>query len=350
MERKKKQENSCPNTVNNRWRWKMKKWSVTLGVFLCGCIIAVVLAQANGIGFYDRKDSDINTYVEVKTEAAPLDNEITTNAEKEVILNGENKETTSEETTKTTSEEAIKETPEEVTEKEFTAGPSMDKLMRLAIAPVGNTMYIWGGGWNEADDGAGIEAVTIGVSPRWAEYAAQQGADYNYRNTRYQIHDGLDCSGYIGWLVYNVMNEESGKEGYVMYACDMAKTYADYGWGTYMTSGDYKPGDICSMSGHVWLCLGTCSDGSVLLVHSSPPGVRICGTELPGGYDSQAIELAKEIMSTHYESWYNRYPDCSVDAGYLTGSVRMRWDTSVLPDENDIQNASGEQVAEYLFD
>lgn len=333
----------------------MKKWLVILGVLLCGCIVFAVLALENGIGIIDRNGFDDNISYRIETEVAATDDEISPKEEMADIPDENRQEAagdniTAEDVTKTAAKNDKNKIIEEDTEKESTDEPSMDKLMRLAIAPVGNTMYIWGGGWNEADDGAGIEAVTIGVSPRWVEYAAQQGADYNYRNTRYQIHDGLDCSGYIGWLVYNVMNEESGKEGYVMYACDMAKTYADYGWGTYMTSGDYKPGDICSMSGHVWLCLGTCSDGSVLLVHSSPPGVRICGTELPGGYDSRAIELAKEIMSTHYESWYNRYPDCSVNAGYLTGSVRMRWDTSVLPDENDIQNASGEQVAEYLFD
>lgn len=228
--------------------------------------------------------------------------------------------------------------------------PTMEKLLRTSIEPVGNTMYIWGGGWNEADDGAGIEAVTIGVSSRWGEYAAKQDAFYNYRNTRYQIHDGLDCSGYIGWLVYNVMNTENEQEGYVMYACDMASAYASYGWGTYMTSGDFKPGDICSMRGHVWLCLGTCEDGSVLLVHSSPPGVRISGTKLPDGTSGKAVELAREIMSTYYGDWYDRYPECAVDYSYLTSCVKMRWDTSVLLDEMDIQNMSGEQVAEFLYD
>ena len=78
---------------------------------------------------------------------------------------------------------------------------SMSKLLKTSIQPVGSTMYIYGGAWNEADDGAGVEAVTMGLSPRWAEYAAMQNASYNYRNTRYQIHDGLDCSGYVGWVM-----------------------------------------------------------------------------------------------------------------------------------------------------
>ena len=48
----------------------------------------------------------------------------------------------------------------------------MERLLRTSLLPVGQTMYIWGGGWNQDDAGAGIEAVTLGVSKRWAEYAA----------------------------------------------------------------------------------------------------------------------------------------------------------------------------------
>ena len=45
-------------------------------------------------------------------------------------------------------------------------------FLRTALLPVGSTMYVYGGGWNEADTGAGIEAVTLGVSAEWAEFAA----------------------------------------------------------------------------------------------------------------------------------------------------------------------------------
>ena len=51
---------------------------------------------------------------------------------------------------------------------------SMERLLRTSLLPVGQTMYIWGGGWNQEDAGAGREAVTLGVSKRWAEYAARQ--------------------------------------------------------------------------------------------------------------------------------------------------------------------------------
>ena len=78
---------------------------------------------------------------------------------------------------------------------------TLANLLVTAKAPLGSTMYIWGGGWNEEDTAAGEEATSIGVSARWAEFAALQGATYDYNTTRYQIHDGLDCSGYVGWLV-----------------------------------------------------------------------------------------------------------------------------------------------------
>lgn len=229
---------------------------------------------------------------------------------------------------------------------------SMSKLLRTSILPVGTTMYVWGGGWNEEDTGSGIETVTIGLSPTWAEFAAMQSSGYDQRNTRYQIHNGLDCSGYIGWLVYNTFHTENGEPGYVCKATKMASTFSSYGWGSYIYAGDvsdFRPGDICSMKGHVWMCLGKCSDGSVLLVHSSPPGVRICGTELSDGSTSQAISLAENIMGTCYPDWYNRYPDCAVPYSYLSSSSKMRWNSSTLSDAETYQGMSADEIAETLF-
>lgn len=130
-----------------------------------------------------------------------------------------------------------------------------------------------------------------------------------------------DCSGYIGWLIYNIFPEK--EDGYVMKATKMAQTFSTYGWGSYTPCSnvvDWKRGDIMSMSGHVWLVLSECDDGSVLLLHSSPPGVRVCGTMLPSGAksSSQAEQLAIQIMSVYYPDWYERYPDCSVNYNYPT--------------------------------
>ena len=225
-------------------------------------------------------------------------------------------------------------------------------FLEIAAAPVGSTMYVWGGGWNEADTGAGIEAVTLGLSERWAAFAKEQDSGYNYKDHRYQIHDGLDCSGYVGWAVYNVMETENGGEGYVSSSTGMAQALADRGLGEYISREDmdrWLPGDIMSMKGHVWISLGMCGDGSVLLLHSSPPGVIFCGTALADGSDSQAVKLAQTIMSTHYPDWYARYPDCSRPASYLEKSSAMRWNTNVLADKEGIRQMSAEQVVNLLF-
>ena len=225
-------------------------------------------------------------------------------------------------------------------------------FLRIAARPVGSTMYVWGGGWNEEDTGAGVEAVTLGLSPRWAEFAGLQDASYDYRNTRYQIHDGLDCSGYVGWAVYNVMEKENGAEGFVCSSTQMAQSLADRGFGTYIPAEEmteWLPGDVMSMQGHCWIVVGMCDDGSVLLVHSSPPGVRFCGTKLADGSDSQAVALAEKVMQERYPEWYERYPDCGSSAAYLEKSSAMRWSEDVLSDSEGVRQMQPEAVLDAIF-
>lgn len=225
-------------------------------------------------------------------------------------------------------------------------------FLRIAVQPVGQTMYVWGGGWNEADTGAGVEAVTLGVSPRWAEFAAEQDSSYNYKNTRYQIHDGLDCSGYVGWAVYNTLETENGQAGYVSSSTKMAQQLADRGLGTFIAADkiqQWLPGDIMSMKGHVWIVVGMCDDGSVLLLHASPPGVIFSGTQLPDGSKSQASELARQIMQEHYPNWYSRYPQYARPHSYLTASSAMRWSTDVLSDEEGLRYMTAEEVVQMIF-
>lgn len=225
-------------------------------------------------------------------------------------------------------------------------------FLRIAVQPVGQTMYVWGGGWNEADTGAGVEAVTLGVSPHWAEFAAAQDSSYNYKNTRYQIHDGLDCSGYVGWAVYNTLETENGQAGYVSSSTKMAQQLADRGLGTFIAADEIQqwlPGDIMSMKGHVWITVGMCDDGSVLLLHASPPGVIFSGTQLPDGSKSQASELARQIMQEHYPNWYSRYPQCTRPHSYLAASSAMRWSTDVLSDEEGLRYMTAEEVVQMIF-
>ncbi len=270
--------------------------------------------------------------------------------EEKIVEEEGNNSNTSKETSETNGNAKNESTKTNTTSKQ--GERSILDFLKIAIKPVGSTMYVWGGGWNEEDTAAGIEAVTIGVSPRWAEFASVQDASYDYNDTTYQIHDGLDCSGYVGWAVYNVLETQNGQEGYVLSSSKMASNYANRGLGTYISAGNidrWQPGDIMSMSGHVWIVVGMCEDGSVLLLHSSPPGVIFCGTNLSNGNKSQAVIRAEQIMSTYYPSWYAKYPDCARPYWYLTNSSAMRWNRETLNDNENLSSMTANEIVDLLY-
>jgi hypothetical protein len=213
-------------------------------------------------------------------------------------------------------------------------------------------MYIWGGGWNDEDDASGGGSVQIGVSPRWAEFAAKQDASYDFETTRFQRADGLDCSGYLGWCVYNVMETKNNKEGYVVKSTCMALNYYKRGWGKFTEVGkvkDWKAGDIMSKEGHVWMVVGECQDGSVVFLHSTPPGVSLAGTLLADGSESEASKLAERYMRIYFSDWYKRYPDCGKNYSYLTDSASMRWNRKTLSDEEGLTDMSAAEVLAWMF-
>ena len=203
---------------------------------------------------------------------------------------------------------------------------TIKNLLSTAFSPVGSTLYVYGGGWNWQDNGSGNEARSIGLSKEWASFFYSQDTWYNFRDERYypqggvnQCHDkGLDCSGYIGWILYNVFNTEDGNDGFVGSSTKMAKRLSEKGLGEWTqdyTLEDIKPGDIISISGHVWMAVGVCSDGSVIAIHStaseSREGNEGGGPELSAvatSKDSEAYRIADYFMSTYYPKWYDRYP------------------------------------------
>ena len=227
---------------------------------------------------------------------------------------------------------------------------TMDNFFQTAMKPVGTTMYIWGGGWDVQDAKAGEEATRMGVSPMWKTFADMQDENYDFEKHRWEREHGLDCSGYVGWVVYNTFETENGKEGYVTQSTDIAETYASWGWGAVKKNPkEFLPGDIVSMQGHVWICLGTCADESVVLVHSSPPGVMVCGTSLESSKTkSIAVQLAEEFMSKYYPEWYKKYPNCEKPHTYLDNVMVFRWNTCTFTDAEQFQNMSGEAILEYL--
>jgi len=231
---------------------------------------------------------------------------------------------------------------------------TMERLFEVALAPVGKTMYVWGGGWDPGDAKAGATATQIGMPKVWEDFAAEQTKDYDFEeyleNPKQQEYWGrnlqelgLDCSGYVGWVMYNLFQEKDGKEGYVSQSTGMAEALAERGWGKFIRNPrEFLPGDIVSMMGHVWICFGTCEDGSVLLVHSSPPGVSVCGTE------GIATRLAKEYMTTHHPKWQEKYPHRTVPLTYLENVTVLRWNSDTLKNAKTYQEKTGEEMMKLL--
>ncbi|MDO5155343.1 MAG: hypothetical protein Q4D51_05205 [Eubacteriales bacterium] len=237
---------------------------------------------------------------------------------------------------------------------------SIKDLLQIAISPIGTTMYVWGGGWNEADLAAGPEAMRKGLSPSWEKFASMQDATYDYHQFRHQIHDGLDCSGFVGWVVYNTFHTENEEKNYVFRASRQAEHFSNMGFGTYYLAHqvtDYKAGDImsstCGCCSHVWIVVGSCLDGSIVLVHSSPPGVQLCGTVTPDGKkNSQAYRLAKKYMKKINRDWYRKYPNVSRDIRYLSHYAQMRWFIGwdgVLTDYEGYREMHADQILKDLI-
>ena len=230
----------------------------------------------------------------------------------------------------------------------FAKNITLKQFITIAMQPVGKTMYVWGGGWNEADTGAGIEAMTIGVSPNWKAFFEKQNSHYDFNKTRYMIHSGLDCSGYLGWVLYNLI---PNKNGYVMKSGLYTRTLAGYGWGKRYSKNEIKtliPGDIMGRDGHVWISLGTCRDGSVLLLQASPPGISLYGTQR-GNRKSEAVALAEFYMRFYFPSWAIKFPDYTQDQSFLSNYDMFRWDESFLPDPDGYRKIGPASILKDLF-
>ena len=202
---------------------------------------------------------------------------------------------------------------------------TLKRFLTTALAPAGQTLYIYGGGWNPQDTGAGRPACTIGVPYKWKKFFQCRTPYYDYRTLRTRDGQnlcrdwGADCSGYVGWCVYNFMETESGKKGYVFPAETMARIYGEvFGWGTFqrrIPDGNvFAPGDIISIPGHVWICLGVCQDESVVLLHSTPseriwnyPGGGVQISALGENKSCMAYQLADSYMRKYFPGWSKRY-------------------------------------------
>ncbi len=224
-------------------------------------------------------------------------------------------------------------------------------LLQTALKPVGKCMYVWGGGHNQT------VSTTIGVLPGWETYFKKQTKSY-YHGYRLNAYDGLDCSGYVGWVLYNTFNTESGHGSFTTLAQYMTKLYASYGWGKYKSARKFtnqKAGDIMSLAaGHVYIVVGRCSDGSLVILHSSPQGVMINGTvSKKGKKKSKAWKLARKYMKRYYPEWMAKYRDVRRSSSYLSQYSKMSWyiskTNSVMSDPEGLRKMSADQVLKVIF-
>lgn len=254
---------------------------------------------------------------------------------------------------------------------------TLKNFLATAMEPVGTTLYVYGGAWNWQDIGASNQATSIGLPQEWIDFFQSQNANYSYKNANpaksyypfgrwnQYYFAGADCSGYVGWAVYNTMHTQSGGSGYVQEATTMAQRFADFGWGSktqYIRRSDFKPGDIMSMNGHIWICLGVCDDGSLVILHSTPSasvnGTSGGGVQINGVGDSencQAVQLARTYMSRYYPQWYSRYHDVYKNyASYtsFSGSTagKFSWTIgSALTDPDGYRNMTADEILADLF-
>lgn len=231
--------------------------------------------------------------------------------------------------------------------------PTVKEFLRNALEPIGSCLYVYGGGWNEEDTGAGIEAVTVGVSPAWADFFDSNDGSYNHKNALYRIHDGLDCTGYVGYAAYQVFGDRYSDKGYVFASGKVGEEFLSLFGGEIIQNKEierYRAGDIMVKDGHVWLVIGECADKSVLFAHASPPCLTLSGTCTPDGNKySEALALAEKYMRLIAPEAYSRYPsNCSRGMSYLTEYDMYRFPENVLWDPDGLRSMNADEIMEKL--
>ena len=246
---------------------------------------------------------------------------------------------------------------------------TVKNFLATAMQPVGETLYVWGGGWNDEDTAASKTTKHIGVWPQWKEFFNSQDRNYNFRDYAIVKDDenlapiikylplGLDCSGYRGWVLYNVFHTKDMEGlGYIFPHTGRISDFANKNWGTVIKPKDiqsFKAGDIMDKPGHVYMVVGPCNDGSIVIVHSNPPGVRICGTATPDDNNqSEAVALAESYMKKYYPKYDEKYSHYGYmrNSNYLTQYTQLRWNTEgVMKGPDCYTNMNAEEILKNLF-
>ena len=278
---------------------------------------------------------------------------------------------------------------------------TLKNFIAAAFQPVGTTLYVFGGGWDFQDVGTSNEGRTNEISVNWVKFFDDQNINYTYRDddnkdkTYYPFgsfneyyYAGLDCSGFVGWTIYNNLYNESLKnDGFVMSAKKIAKYLADNNYGKWMhtvegssfsnpnyklLAEELKVGDILSTSGHVMIVLAKCKDDSFIIIHSTPSKSK---TNYPGGgvqlsavnpkksedKDCEAYKLCEKYMKK-FKKWSERYEAVVIptetvfnfDDKYNETGI-FHWEINeanggIISDPDKYLNKKANEILEDLFE
>ena len=227
---------------------------------------------------------------------------------------------------------------------------TIKNYLKNALQPVGACLYVWGG-WGHG--------TTKGVPSEWKTFYDSQNSSYNYKNHMFERSKGLDCSGFVGWAAYQIMQTKSNVGGgYTVVSGSVGPTYVSRGWGTIISQSklaadNYKiyPGDIGYDDGHTWIMLGQCNDGSCVVLHSTNnAGVQLAGTPTPGGnYASQAVALAEKYMARYPGYQKNRAMYHTSTGQFIKRGNFLRWNRSTLADPDGYLKMTADQILADLY-
>ena len=266
-----------------------------------------------------------------------------------------------------------------------------------ALSAVGSSLYIFGGTWNWQSNDNSLLSSHIGIPQSWIDFFNIHDASYSYKEYVYKnksvinkklsyypfnkintyYYAGVDCSAFMGWVLYNILHTKSNLQHKTTISSLITSDYLSKGWGKTLTAyelkkpknyknSQYKVGDIVSTKGHCWICLGTCNDGSIIFVHSSPGKESRLGELYRGsgpqisaiGNNDQcdAYKLADYYMKKYYPKWYKRYKIYLVSYEDYTNfansqNALFRWDTSgsFMSDPENYQNKKPEEILKDIF-
>lgn len=263
---------------------------------------------------------------------------------------------------------------------------TIKNLLAIAMEPVGTVLYVSGGGWSWQGGERNFEAYQIGLKNSWMKFFNSQDANYNYKfipKTNNKVIDeansffpfggwmefyyaGLDCSGYLGWVLDNIMQSIDGKKHFTT-STKFAKTLSDQLMGsvTRNTATGFKPGAVVVIKGHVYMCLGVCADGSIVILHSTPSkskkGEKGGGVQLSAlnphdtGEDCEAYRLVKHYMEHYFPEWSKRYNAVLKDYKQYTNFTKsdaagiFNWSKDVLPDPDGYCTKNAGEILKDLF-